>query len=156
MVTRTDLDNILADLCQLIIVGQKKDSELYGLVAACVLDPAGNKVMAVNYFNDGDRVHGERAAIDKYIKQNGKIPKGSIIITTLSPCSKKMDDRVGCSCTDLIDSLGIKQVYCGYIDPTQDDSVHYGHKKFKVTETKNKKIRELCKQIADTFIFDMD
>lgn len=147
------LDNILVKLCEMIINGQKKDSEYYGMVASCVLDMHNNNICAVNYFKgEGKRVHGERAAIDKYHKMYGKIPEGSIIITTCSPCSEEMSERYGDSCTDLIDSLGIHKVYCGYSDPSQDDSENYQHKKFHSETTKNKKIEELCKKFADTFL----
>ena len=147
------LDNILLELCEMIIDGQKKDSEYYGMVASCVLDMHNNKICAVNYFKgEGKRVHGERAAIDKYHKMYGKIPEGSIIITTCSPCSEEMSERYGDSCTDLIDSLGIHKVYCGYSDPSQDDSKNYQHKKFHTETTKNKKIEELCKKFASTFL----
>ena len=40
-----------------------------------------------------------------------------------------MIDRYKDSCTDLLDDEGIRTVYCGYSDPTQDDSENYHHKK---------------------------
>ena len=150
---REKLDNILVELCEMILDGKKKDSDYYGMVASCVLDMNNNKVCAVNYFkNANKRVHGERAAIDKYHKKYGKIGEGSIIITTCSPCSEDMDERYGESCTDLIDSLGIRKVYSGYSDPSQDESDNYKHKKFHVETTKNKQIESLCKKFADTFL----
>jgi len=151
---RKKLDNILVELCEMIIDGQKKNSDYYGMVASCVLDMHNNKVCAVNYFDDSTdkRVHGERAAIDLYNTKYGKIPEGSIILTTCSPCSEDMSERYGESCTDLIDSIGVHKVYCGYSDPSQDDSEHYLHKKFHVETTKNKQIESLCKKFADTFL----
>jgi pyrimidine deaminase RibD-like protein len=146
------LDNILLELCEMIIDGQKKDSDYYGMVASCVLDMHNNKVYGINYPKDGKRVHGERAAIDNYHKKFGDIGEGSIVITTCSPCSEGMDERYGESCKDLIDSLGIHKVYCGYSDPSQDDSENYQHKKFHSETTKNKKIEELCKKFAATFL----
>jgi pyrimidine deaminase RibD-like protein len=146
------LDKILAHLSQLIIEGQKKDPDYYGMVAAAVLDTQNETVSAVNYFKDGHRVHAERAAIEKYNNQYGDIPQGSIIITTCSPCSKIMTERYGDSCTKLIENIGVHKVYCGYEDPTQDDSSSYMHKTFHVMETKNEKLRLLCKSFADTFL----
>ena len=55
-----------------------------------------------------------------------------------------MDERYGESCQDIIDSIGITQVYCGYKDPTQKDDAS--------KETDNPKLRELCKKLADTFL----
>jgi pyrimidine deaminase RibD-like protein len=146
------LDNILVELCELVIDGQKKNSDYYGMVASCVLDMNNNKVYGINYPKNGKRVHGERAAIDNYHKKYGKIGAGSIIITTCSPCSEGMDERYGESCTDLIDNLGIHKVYCGYSDPSQDESERYQHKKFHILTTKNSKIESLCKKFADTFL----
>jgi pyrimidine deaminase RibD-like protein len=146
------LDNILVELCELVIAGQKKDSDYYGTVASCVLDMHNNKVYGINYPKDGKRVHGERAAIDNYHKKYGDIGEGSIIITTCSPCSEDIDECYGENCTDLIDSLGIHKVYCGYSNPSQDDSANYQHKKFHSVTTKNKKIESLCKMFADTFL----
>jgi len=146
------LDRILAKLCEMIIDGQKRDPDYYGMVAACVLDTQDEAVCAVNYQKGDQRVHAEKAAVEKYMNQYGDIPAGSIIITTLSPCSEMMRERYGDSCTDLIEEVGVHKVYCGYEDPTQDDSDNYMHKTFHVMCTRNDKIKELCKSFADTFL----
>ena len=144
------LDRILVDLCSEIIRGRRDHTDL-GMVAAAVLDPDNNCVSAVNYpAEDGSRVHAERAAMDAYRKQFGDIPPGSIIITTLSPCTEDMPDRYGESCTDLINSSGVHKVYAGYADPSQDEV----RKKFHVMTTTNPRIRQLCKAFADTFLKD--
>ena len=124
----------------MILDGQQEDAEKYGMVAACILGPNSQKVCRTSY-KDGDKyVHAERAAIDAY----GDISSDCMVITTLSPCNQPMDDRAGESCEDLIHSMGIKHVYCGYKDPTQEQD--------SSIETKNPKLRELCKQFADTFL----
>lgn len=151
------LDGILLDLCELVIQGQKNDPEYYGMVAASVLDNKNRRVDALNYVKaHGKHSHAERSAIDKYVKLYGPLPEGCIIITTLSPCSDFLDERYGESCTDLIDDVGVHKVYCGYTDPTQINSDAYMRKKFHIEATKNKKIRELCKKFADTFLPDTD
>lgn len=140
------LDEILARLCELIIEGQHKNRDL-GMVAAAVLDPDDNCVVGINYpTKDGKRVHAERAAIDSYTARFGPIPPNSIVITTLSPCNRDMDERSGESCQDLLDQHGIDSVYCGYVDPTQESH--------QVGLTANKKIQALCKAFADTFLKD--
>lgn len=150
------LDRILIKLCELIIDEHGKSTD-YGMVAACVLDPHDEMVIALNYpAENGKRVHAETAAIQKYNKQYGNIPTGSIIITTLSPCSSSMSERFGPSCVEEIEEAGVHKVYCGYIDPTQSESDNYLHKKFHVKETRNEKIRELCKKFADTFLEDTE
>jgi pyrimidine deaminase RibD-like protein len=144
------LDNILVDLCALVMKGKRKDPDL-GMVAAAVLDPDNNCVSAVNYPDkEGHRVHAERAAIDAYQEQFGELPEGCTIITTLSPCTEDMPDRHGESCTDLINSTGIRRVYAGYADPSQDEA----HKQFNVITSTNPRIKSLCNAYADTFLKD--
>jgi pyrimidine deaminase RibD-like protein len=148
------LDTILTKLCEMIIQGQKKNMDL-GMVAAAVLDPDNNCVVGINYpAKDGRRIHAERAAIDSYKARFGEIPPGSIILTTCSPCSEHMDERYGESCTDLINQSGVHKVYCGYQDPTQDESSAYEHKQFHVECTKNFKLEDLCRAFAETFLKD--
>jgi len=151
------LDQILVKLCEMVIEGQQEDSKHYGMVAAGVLDPDNNLAASVNYPNeDGSRVHAERAAIEEYESNYGQpVPKGSIIITTLSPCSEHSDitadGRYGESCTELINDSIVHKVYCGYQDPSQGDDKH-DERTFTLEETRNPAIRTLCKKFADTFL----
>lgn len=150
---RPKLDKILLELCHHMIEGQRIDSDKYGMVAACVLDPENRKVYGVNEAaGDGKRRHAERVAADRYEEHYGPIPKGSIIVTTLSPCNEDESEmakgRYGESCTDLVNSTGCRKVYCGYIDPTQ----HNEHAEYTLEETANGKIKDLCKRFADTFL----
>ncbi len=150
---RAKLDKILLELCHHMIEGQRIDSDKYGMVAACVLDPENRRVYGVNEAaEDNKRRHAERVAIDRYVENYGEVPKGSIIITTLSPCNEDhtemADGRYGESCTDLVNSSNCRKVYCGYIDPTQ----HNDHAKYTLEETSTGKIKELCKKFADTFL----
>ena len=146
------LDDYLAKLCAMIKKGQESRPEYYGKVAAGILTPKGRWVAKLNYPKGKLRVHAERAAIEEYQKYHGKIPKGSIIVTTLSPCNETDDEtadtRQGVSCTDLINQSGITKVYCGYKDPTQDNE----HGDYKEVLTKNKQLKTMCKDFADTFL----
>ena len=146
------LDRILVKLCSMVIEGQKSRPEFFGMVAACVLDPNNNIVAGLNYYNEdtGDRVHAERAAMEAYQRKYGQIPRGSIIVTTCSPCSEHMEERDGPSCTDLVNHSTVRKVYCGYLDPTQDED----QRTFTLQETNNPQIRELCEMFASTFIDD--
>ena len=146
------LDKILAKLCQLVIKGQQSDKD-YGMVAAGVLDPDNNLVCRLNIPDGtGKRIHAERAAIEAYESKYDSVPKGSIVITTLSPCSEDhaetADERAGIDCTDYLNNKKIKKVYCGYMDPTQDKD----NREFNLIETANKKLRHECKKFADTFL----
>lgn len=142
------LDRILVKLCEMVVTGQQQDPDL-GMVAAAVLDPDNRCVAGINYpQRNGQRVHAERAAIDAYTQQFGAVPQGSIVITTLSPCSDHMDERYGEDCTELMHEHGIRKVYCGYKDPTQSAA----HKRFHTECTRNRKLHELCHQFAATFL----
>jgi pyrimidine deaminase RibD-like protein len=149
------LDVLLSKCCEHVLDKQKEDKDYWGMVGACVLDPENRIVYGVNHLtSNGTRSHGERSAIDNYTKKYGPVPQGSIIITTLSPCSEALAERYGESCTELINSIGVHKVYCGYSDPTQVDSEAYQHKKFHTQETRNEKLKSLCKMLADTFLKD--
>jgi pyrimidine deaminase RibD-like protein len=146
------LDQILVRLCDMVVKGQKKNSDLYGVVAAAVLDPSNNCVAALNYRRGRKDVHGERAAIEAYEARFGNIPEGSIILTTCSPCTEPMPERMGDSCKDLISSTPVHKVYAGYRDPSQQTQA--GDKTYHLQITKNKKIQALCKAFADTWLKD--
>lgn len=153
-ITNTDkLDRILVRCLELLIRRRQNRPEYWGLVAACVLDNSNRAVFGINHITkDGSRKHAERVAIERYEEKYGPIPSGSIIITTLSPCSAEMKERWGDSCTDIINDSGVRKVYCGYEDPTQSNSSDYIHKRFHTKVTRNSKIQELCKTIADSFL----
>ena len=146
------LDAILVRLCELVIDGQRKDPDQYGMVAAAVLDPDNRCVAALNYQTGSGDVHGERAAIAAYHARFGEIPEGSIILTTCSPCTEPMSDRVGSSCRDLISSTPVHKVYAGYRDPSQQTDS--GDKTYHLEITRNKKIQALCQAFADTWLRD--
>jgi pyrimidine deaminase RibD-like protein len=138
---RAELDAVLAKLCELVINGQQKDPEYFGMVAACVICPDGSKIYGINYAaNDGRRVHAERAALERCDNPG----PDCIVVTTCSPCNQPMDERYGESCTDLLESYGIGHVYSGYKDPSQDEDTSIA--------TNNPKLQELCKRFADTFL----
>ena len=152
IVNHDKLDSILVRLCELVIAGQQKDADKYGMVAAAVLDPDNNCVAALNYQTAKGDVHGERAAIDAYHERFGEIPEGSIILTTCSPCTEPMPERYGDSCKDLISSTPVHKVYAGYRDPSQQTTA--GNKTYHLQITRNKKIQALCQAFADTWLSD--
>lgn len=144
-IDRTQLNELLAELCELLVAAAKKDNDFFELIAAGVLDPSNRFVIGINFkHRRGKRVHAERAAIERYKKLFGPIPSGSIIVTTLSPCNRPMAGRYGESCVDLIKDEGIKYVYCGYKDPTQDSDLS--------VETDNPQLKTLCRAFTETFL----
>jgi pyrimidine deaminase RibD-like protein len=144
------LDNLLVRLCELVIAGHKKNTDSYGMVAAAVLDPDNRCVAALAYRKGHQYVHGERAAIDAYRRRFGEIPEGSIILTTCSPCTDAMPDRVGDSCESMISASPVHKVYAGYRDPSQQ--TWGGDKTYHLEITRNKKIQALCKMFASTWL----
>jgi pyrimidine deaminase RibD-like protein len=146
------LDKILSRLCELVTRGQSSAKD-FGMVAAAVVDPDNQIVARLNRpGKDGKRIHAEHAAMEDYTRKYGPIPEGSIIVTTLSPCNEHMDERDGPSCTSIINNSTVKKVYCGYMDPTQDDDT----RQFNLMETADRALRNKCKQFADTFLDDVD
>lgn len=141
---KKNFDDILTKLCGMVLQGQEKEPEYYGLVAACIIAPDGKLCASTGSRYNGHWRHAERNAIDKFQEKYGEIPKGSTCVVTLSPCNRPMDSRYGESCSDLIAPYEFAQVYCGYKDPSQDDD--------DSIETNNAKLKELCKKIADTFL----
>jgi len=148
------LDKILVKLCKMVVNGQKANPDMYGVVAAAVLDTDNRVIAGLNTAHNATdtRKHAERVAIEKYQAAHGDIPKGSIIITTCSPCSEEMAERFGDSCTQLINAVGLKKVYCGFIDPSQEEE----NRDFNIMETENEYIRDLCKTFAKEFLDDSD
>ena len=145
------LDFILKNLCEMVVAGQRSEPDVFGMVAACVLDPDNRFAFGINYLKDdtGRRIHAERCAIQTYEAEYGRIPAGSIILTTLSPCCHPMDERYGDSCTEIINDTDCHKVYCGYKDPTQDEDMN---KTFHVMQTRNPAIVKMCKKFAATFL----
>lgn len=146
------LDQYLVELIEMIIGSHQNDPEGFGMVAAGVLDNDNRFVPALNHINHdtGLRTHAERAAMEKYVSMHGPIPSGSIIITTLSPCTDvSSEEREGESCNHLISGSTVHKVYCGYIDHTQQQDTH---KTYHLKCTENKKIKLLCKRIAQQFL----
>lgn len=141
------LDGILVKLCDMVVRGQKSGDD-YGMVAAAVIDNDNNIVARLNVPVGEKRMHAEHAALNAYREQYGEPESGSIIVTTCSPCNEDMSERYGESCTDLINASNIRKVYCGFHDPSQSNE----NNEFAVKVTNNKKINNLCKKFADTFL----
>jgi pyrimidine deaminase RibD-like protein len=144
------LDRILVRLCELAIQSHGADPDNHGAVASAVLDPDNNCVASGSYRLGGKWVHAERAAIEAYNRQFGDIPEGSIILTTCSPCTDAMQDRVGDSCESMISASPVHKVYAGYRDPSQHTWAT--DKTYHLEITRNKKIQELCKMFASTWL----
>jgi pyrimidine deaminase RibD-like protein/FMN phosphatase YigB (HAD superfamily) len=146
------LDKYLAELCDLVERGQASDKD-FGMVAAGILPLKGKYMARLNRpGHDGKRVHAEHAVIEDFIKKYGEIPEGTVLLTTLSPCTKHLEERDGPSCSSLVEQHGIQKVYCGYIDPTQEAD----HRDYNLLETSNDSIRTKCKEFADTFLDDVE
>lgn len=147
------LDVLLADCIELLFQRRRENPEYWGLVSAAIMDPDEVIVFGVNHITkDGTRKHAERVAIENYENRFGTVPPGSIIVTTLSPCSDDMSERWGDSCTELINHSDIRKVYAGYEDSQQVDTDRYRHKRFRVKVTENPRLRELCQRISATFL----
>lgn len=152
------LDRLLAICCKMVLSKHGRDPEYWGMVGACVLGSGGRIAFGVNHTVDGGmRDHAEVVALKKYVGEYGEEAlDGAIVITTLSPCSTAIDQPGNRNCVDYIDSCGIKKVYCGWSDPTQDGTDNYAHKGFHVMETRNGELREICQRMAESFLGKQD
>jgi pyrimidine deaminase RibD-like protein len=146
--SRDKLDDLLNDLCEKVIKGQEEAPDFYGMVAAAVIDPTGKLATGINYLYGNERIHAERDAIDNYEKKYGELPPDCIVVTTLSPCNQDTGDVKEITCTEVLNSKHVKIAYCGYRDPTQ----HREDNDFKILITKNNKLEQMCKELADTFL----
>ena len=146
--SREKLDDLLNDLCEKVMKGQEDAPDFYGMVAAAVIDPTGRLATGLNYLYGNQRIHAERDAIDNYEKEFGKLPSGCVVVTTLSPCNQDTGDIKEVTCTEVLNSKHVKIAYCGYMDPTQ----HREDNDFRILVTKNKKLEQKCKELADTFL----
>jgi len=148
------LDKLLEGLCDLVDKGQHANGD-FGLVGAGLLSLKYPYMARLNRPGDDGRIHAEHAVFIDFINKYGEIPEGTVLLTTLSPCNKHMDERDGPSCADLTDKYGIKKVYCGLIDPTQ----HKGesdHRHYNLMETQNPEIRKRCEEFAESFLGNID
>jgi pyrimidine deaminase RibD-like protein len=146
--SRDKLDSLLNDLYEKVMKGQEEAPDFYGMVAAAVIDPSGRLATGVNYLYGNERIHAERDAIDNYEKKYGELPPDCIVVTTLSPCNQDTGDIKEVTCTEVLNDKQIKIAYCGYKDPTQ----HRDDNDFTILITKNKKLEQKCKELADTFL----
>jgi pyrimidine deaminase RibD-like protein len=146
---KIDLDQVLKVLINLVNRAQKEDSDNFGHVAACVIDPDRRMAASTSSRVKDQWQHAERNAMARYLESYGEIPRGSVIVTTLSPCSDAMEDRVGSSCLDLINNSAIQHVHCGYQDPSQE---HDQDQKFHLTVTKNHDLEQRCQALASNFL----
>jgi len=146
------LDKYLSELCDLVEKGQQSGKD-FGMVAAGILPLKGSYMARLNRpGKDGKRIHAEHAVLQDFIAKYGQVPEGTVLLTTLSPCTKELDERDGPSCSSLVEKYGIKKVYCGYMDPTQVDD----ERDYNIIETSNDEIRSKCKAFADTFLDDVE
>ena len=142
------LDKYLSELADLVEKGKASDQD-YGMVAAGILSLKHPYMSRLNRpGSQGKRIHAEHAVLKDFVAKYGKVPEGTVLLTTLSPCTKHLDERDGPSCSSLVERYGIKKVYCGYMDPTQVDDT----RKYNLMETSDPKIRARCKAFADTFL----
>jgi pyrimidine deaminase RibD-like protein len=144
------LDSVLEKCIEMIHRGHETDPDKYGRVAACLIDNKNNHTYAINMPGpDGTRRHAERMAIDKHLQRHGRSGPNAIMITTLSPCVRHMDERDGESCTDLLSDYGIEKCYAGWQDPTQHPAEDYP---FNLQITDNADIFNTCRDIAASFL----
>ena len=71
--------------------------------------------------------------------------------TTLSPCFEPMPGRVGLSCSELVSKHGIKKIYTGLHDWSQEkyEPHFYDKMPFELVESKDPNIKRLCEILLE-------
>ena len=85
------LDELLANLCAMVVEGHEKDPENNGMVAAGIKTNEHPFIARLGYMGKDGHVHAERAVLEAFTAEHGEVPSGSIMLVTLSPC-KRHDD----------------------------------------------------------------
>jgi pyrimidine deaminase RibD-like protein len=143
-----DLDKILVLLVELIVKKvEKKGFDTDGLVGAAVVSKDYPVFISFSQQLRDKTVHAERNAINKFKSRHNltQLPAGTLVVSTLSPCSEHIHNRLNYDCSSFLHRENVKRVYCGCRDETQDDSNDF-------TYTPNKSLERICKKIASTFI----
>jgi pyrimidine deaminase RibD-like protein len=146
-----DLDKILIDLVNFVEARLSINDKIYGRVGAAIIDPSGHVVCATAFqHRDGRWVHAERAALQEYRRMYGRIPIGSVMVSTLSPCTDDMpfEWRRGESCTSMCLRNKISRAHYGYLDHTQSNE--FGDLVTSVTT--NALVANRCRSLAETLI----
>jgi len=98
-----------------------------GVVGACLLAQKKDGLIS-KFFGYANRLennlieHAERNALKNFEKtENYHEYTEFLMVTTLSPCKLESDRRSGDSCTDMLLSRNITNVYSGLLDPLQPD-----------------------------------
>lgn len=79
-----------------------------------------NKVLATGYSRElPGNTHLEQCCLDKYYKENNcdKVPKGSVIYTTMEPCSERLSGNLPC-CDRILKDGNIQTCFVGVMEPT--------------------------------------
>lgn len=73
--------------------------------------------------------HAEQCALEKYFAKTGgsDVPKGTILYTTMEPCSERLSGNL--PCVDRILKTNIKTVLVGVLEPTTFIAENVGRKK---------------------------
>lgn len=100
-----------ADLMRIAVEEHLKCSE-YPRVGAVIAK--NGLVLSTGYRGEVAGRHAERVSIEKLCRED---LCGATLYTTLEPCVKIHEEQPLESCTDLITSSGINEVYIGVLDP---------------------------------------
>lgn len=80
----------------------------------------GNKILSTGYSRElPGNTHAEQCALEKYFSQNGRrvVPDGSVLYTTMEPCSFRLSGNDPCVQRILDQKGNIKNVFVGVIEP---------------------------------------
>jgi pyrimidine deaminase RibD-like protein len=128
-----------------------------GVVSAALVSD-DNVVYATSLEQDGEWVHAERNALQQFVDRYGMPSEDAAMVTSLSPCSQDMENRVGGSCTELLSAENnvlkdpISRIHSGKVDYVQvDNSDFYSERGFDFTLTDDSELQTACERLSNYF-----
>lgn len=126
-----------------------------GLVACGIFGPSHPAIIVTSETaGPGKWLHAERNAIEQCETRFGRIDPGSLLVVTLSPCTRQeFTSRHGAPCAELIQGRGISRVHTGVIDPKQAPTglAEYTSRGIDLSVTTDDRCRTICARLLGVF-----
>jgi len=130
---------------------KETEGNYWGVVGAAIVDGENQMISMSKKESEGSYLHAERNAFEQFVDKFGEPSDDAFAVTTLSPCQRGSDARIGSSCTDLLVSNKIDTVYTGFVDPWQIPIELYEEYGLTVIETDDEELRMYCEELFEYF-----
>ncbi|ODV97225.1 hypothetical protein PACTADRAFT_48974 [Pachysolen tannophilus NRRL Y-2460] len=99
----------------------------------CVIVDKNGEILSTGYSRElPGNTHAEQCALEKIYEKIGKrqVPKGSVLYTTMEPCSERLSGNLPCA-DRIIDDGNIKTCFVGVLEPDTFIKKNVGYSKLK-------------------------